>query len=261
MTEFQENSKVIDCRSLTRDVYILTLSSPQIAQTALPGQFVMIRVSDMDDPLLRRPFSIYDVSTSGEILILFKIVGRGTRLLSTLDPGDSVNVIGPLGNGYTLHPSGNACLVGGGMGIAPIYFLAKKMNMAKREKSNFHVILGARSGDELVPLLDAFNKFDMQIDCATDDGSFGHHGFVTQLLDPVLPNVSQVYVCGPTAMMQIVAEKCLEQNVCCETSLETHMACGLGACLGCTVSGADGQYVHVCKHGPVFKADEIKWEK
>ncbi|NOQ47134.1 MAG: dihydroorotate dehydrogenase electron transfer subunit, partial [Desulfobulbaceae bacterium] len=121
------------------------------------------------------------------------------------------------------------------------------------------ILLGAQNQAELSPLADSFFDLGYQVLTATDDGSLGHLGFVTDLLDDVLANVKRVYTCGPFPMMRIVKEKCKKADVLCDVSLETHMACGLGACLGCTVMGADGNYVHVCKQGPVFSAGEIAW--
>ncbi len=259
MSEIQEIASVKQCDIVSEDIALLTINSPQIASTARPGQFVMVRCSSVDDPLLRRPFSIHNTSPDGTIQILFKIIGRGTAILSRLQPGQSISLIGPLGKGFEFSRSGPVCLLGGGMGIAPLYLLAKQLQ--EKHKYNDIVLLGAARGCEVTGLNDQFIELGMQVQCATDDGSFGHHGFVTELLSDLDPSVQKVFACGPFPMMKIVAAYCKEQNINCQVSLETHMACGLGACLGCTIHGSDGKYRHVCKHGPVFNGLEVAWEK
>lgn len=260
MTEFQEKSLVRASERLSEAVFRLTVHAPQIARSAQPGQFVMIRSGAGLDPLLRRPFSIHQVTGDGELQLLFKVIGKGTKYLSELREGDTTDLIGPLGRGFNLQGEEPACLIGGGMGIAPLYFLAKRISQLVRRQGKDVVLLGARNGTELSPLVRGFTDLGYQVDMATDDGSLGHHGFVTELLQGVLSRVGRVYVCGPETMMGRVAGQCREAGVGCQASLETHMACGLGACLGCTVPGVDGNYRHVCKHGPVFDAQEVLWK-
>lgn len=259
MSEFQEKAPITAKESLTRDVFRLTVHAPRIAQTARAGQFAMIRVQDTLDPLLRRPFSIHNTSEDGSVSFLFKVVGKGTRMLATLNPGTAIDLIGPLGNGFTLSTAKSFSMIGGGMGIAPLYFLAKQKLEEKRAYDNPPVLLGAQTQAELLKLSEEFVELGYPVHTATDDGTLGHHGFVTELLDDILNRVSLVYVCGPLPMMRIVASKCLQAKVSCQVSLETHMACGLGACLGCTFPAAGGGYKHVCKEGPVFSAEEILW--
>ncbi|BCO10315.1 dihydroorotate dehydrogenase B (NAD(+)), electron transfer subunit [Desulfolithobacter dissulfuricans] len=258
MSEFQEKSRIVRIESLTPVIHRLTLHAPRIAGQAFPGQFVMVRVSPTFDPLLRRPLSIHQVSSDGTVQLLFKVVGQGTRLLAGMRTGDYLDMVGPLGRGFTLERDEPFCLVGGGMGIAPLYFLAKRLLQISRHPEST-VLLGARTGSELLPLEQEFLRLGCPVHSATDDGSYGHHGFVTELLDDLLARVRRVYVCGPFPMMRIAAMKCLERGVACEVSLETHMACGLGACLGCTMMGGDGAYMHVCKDGPVFPAEKVAW--
>ncbi|WP_456387029.1 dihydroorotate dehydrogenase electron transfer subunit [Desulfolithobacter sp.] len=258
MTEFQEKSRIVRIESLTPAIHRLTLQAPLIADRAFPGQFVMVRISPTYDPLLRRPLSIHDVAADGTVRLLFKVVGQGTRLLAGMRPGDYLDMVGPLGRGFTLERNEPFCLVGGGMGIAPLYFLARRLQRVNSHTGST-VLLGGRTGSELYVLEKEFLRLGCQVYCATDDGSYGHHGFVTELLDELLPGVERVYVCGPFPMMRIAAMKCLARGVACEVSLETHMACGLGACLGCTMKGSDGSYTHVCKDGPVFPAKKVSW--
>lgn len=259
MGEYQEKSTITRREELTRDVIRLTVRAPQIAGTAQPGQFVMARVGDSLDPLLRRPFSIHRVSGDGELSLLFKVVGKGTGLLAGLTPGSSLNLIGPLGKGFTINPQGSFCMIGGGMGIAPLYFLSQVFRQANLSGNDQPILLGAQTQTELLKLAEEFTELGYSVLTATDDGTLGHHGFVTELLDEILQKVQQVYVCGPIPMMQIVATKCKAAGVSCEVSLETHMACGLGACLGCTFPAQGGGYKHVCKDGPVLSADEVVW--
>jgi len=259
MSEFQEKAPIIAKETLTRDVFRLTVHAPRIAASAVAGQFAMIRVQETLDPLLRRPFSIHKISADGSVSFLFKVVGKGTRVLSSLNPGMNINLIGPMGRGFTLTSSGSFSMIGGGMGIAPLYFLAQQHLGVDRAHDNPPVLLGAQTQAELLQLAEEFNELGYPVHTATDDGTLGHHGFVTELLDDIITRVSQIYVCGPMPMMRIVANKCLKAGVACQVSLETHMACGLGACLGCTFPATAGGYKHVCKDGPVFSAEEVLW--
>jgi dihydroorotate dehydrogenase electron transfer subunit len=260
MAEYQENSIVQSVEPLADSFYRLTLSSPLISSSARPGQFVMAACGPSLDPLLRRPFSIHRQIGSDQIQLLFRVVGRGTQLLSEVLPGHSINLIGPLGRGFHLTPEPLSCLIGGGIGIAPLLFLADRLLASFPLAPCCTVLLGSRTGNELNRLAAEFTALGCHVETATDDGSLGHHGLVTDLLPHHLAN-SRVYVCGPHPMMAIVARLCQAARVSCEASLEAHMACGLGACLGCTIHGADGLYKHVCKHGPVFNAKEVAWSR
>ncbi len=259
MVEFQEKCRVDSIDRLSSDVYRFLIHAPRITGVAQPGQFVMVRVAGNYDPLLRRPFSIHRKSSDGTLGLLFKVVGRGTDILATVRVGDFLDLIGPLGRGFDLAREGSICIIGGGMGVAPLYFLAEQLLESDRSPDRDHVLLGARNREELTGLAADFIDLGYPVRTATDDGSMGHHGFVPDLLDTVLPGVSRVYTCGPHPMMKAVVDKCLQANVRCQVSLETHMACGLGACLGCTVPGPDGNFVHVCRQGPVLYSDEVAW--
>jgi dihydroorotate dehydrogenase electron transfer subunit len=255
MPPSQQQNRILVNEPLTAEVFRLTAHAPEIAAAAAPGQFVMVQVSGSLDPLLRRPFSIHSRSADGSLSLLFKVVGRGTALLAKARPGDALGLIGPFGRGFDLSAVDRpVCLVGGGMGIAPLLFLAQELPGRK------YALLGARNYDELAPLAKAFAELGCAMQLATDDGSLGHHGFIPDLLDEVLPDVSRVCTCGPSPMMRSTARKCYAAGVPCQVSLETHMACGLGACLGCAVPGRNGHYVHVCKEGPVFTTEELAWE-
>ena len=258
MPEYQENSIIDKIDRLAETFYRLTLHAPLIATAARPGQFVMVACGPFLDPLLRRPFSIHRCNGSDSLQLLIRVVGRGTELLARCRPGQSLSLIGPLGQGFNL-PAANAsvCLVGGGIGIAPLLFWAERLATPQR----CSVLLGSRTGEELTLLAAEFSQLGCRVETATDDGSLGHHGLVTDLLANHLSTVDNVYACGPMPMMSATARACQEGRVACEVSLEAHMACGLGACLGCTVHGEGGHYLHVCKNGPVVNALEVTWQR
>lgn len=261
MPEYQENSIVESVEQLADTLFRLTLTAPLIAAAAQPGQFVMAACGPSLDPLLRRPFSIHRLLAPDRIQLLFRVVGKGTGLLAESRPGQQLSLIGPLGRGFRPVARGPACLVGGGIGIAPLLFLADRLCLASPDPHPCTVLLGAQTGAELTTLAREFAALRCQVETATDDGSLGHRGFVTDLLAPHLATAQQVYICGPQPMMARIALQCQAAQVGCQASLEAHMACGLGACLGCTVHGSDDRYRHVCKHGPVFPAEEVAWNR
>ena len=250
-------------------IYLMGVRAPEIAAQASPGQFCMLQhVGTIHDPLLRRPLSIHRTEEDGTVHFLYRKTGRGTELLSMLKTGDSVKILGPLGNGFTWNRDIRCILVGGGMGIAPLLFLADRI---VQKGGDLLVILGAATAGELA-CLDSFRavcRSDMLL-TATEDGSLGHRGLVTDLLNDALDSQklqvtgtadTTVMACGPWPMMRAVANICTRRNVRCQVSLEAHMACGTGLCLGCAVPTANsaGGYIHVCKEGPVTDAKNIKW--
>ena len=244
------------------NTFRLTLYCPLVALSAQPGQFVMVRTGMGKDPLLRRPFSVHQTSVAGRIQIYFKVVGRGTEILSQLKEDQEISVLGPLGRGFRLNVNAPAIMVGGGLGIAPLLFLAKENCRFKVDCTDDVVILGARCKNELEHLLPDFRQLGLQILTATDDGSLGRLGFVTELLQTVaLPPNCVVYACGPEPMMAGVAKICRSQDVSCQVSVESVMACGMGACLGCSRPLKDGSYTHVCLNGPVYDAEDLLWKK
>ncbi len=261
MPQYQEKTIVTRVEQLSADNVRLTLKAPDIAGTCKPGQFVMIRTAAGKDPLLRRPFSIHQADAAGSIQIYFKIVGRGTEILARVREGEELSVFGPLGKGFRINENVPVCLIGGGLGIAPMLFLAKEISRRKRVNTdNDIIILGGRSKGDVEPLMADFKQINMQTQAATDDGSFGEHGFVTDVLRKVqLSSNTIVYACGPEPMMGAIAAYCNDHNLECQVSVESVMACGMGACLGCNRPVDDGKYVHVCLDGPVFDAKELKW--
>jgi len=261
MSQYQEKATVTRVEQFSAKNYRLTLDSPQIAGSAKPGQFVMIRAGFGKDPLLRRPFSIHQVVGEKQIQVYFKVVGRGTDILAHARPGEILSVFGPLGRGYRLAAASPAVIVGGGLGIAPLLFLVKEICHLKKDCSQNLIILGAREKIEIEPLLDDFRQFGFKILTATDDGSFGHHGVVTEVMASMqLPAGCTVYSCGPEPMMAGVSALCKARNIPCQVSVESVMACGMGACLGCSRPAKDGAYTHVCLNGPVYNAEDLLWK-
>jgi len=231
-----------------------------------PGQFVMLSPGARGgaarfDPLLPRPMAVYRArpEADGAVLeVLYKVVGRGTALLAEAAPGDAVGVVGPLGQGFAPPPAGgHAVLVGGGTGIASLLDLAGAAARCGRAT----VLLGARSAADLMGR-DDFAALDVELRVATEDGSAGHAGLVTGLLEPVLDAdpAAAVYACGPTPMMRAAAELARRRGASCTVSLENPMACGFGVCLGCAVPLAAGGFALVCRDGPVLDARAVAWE-
>jgi dihydroorotate dehydrogenase electron transfer subunit len=257
---FELLAEILSNERLTHDTWLMALRSPEIARTARPGQFVMIRISIGLDPLLRRPFSICHVKDDF-FQVLYRVVGKGTRLMTESREGEKLQVLGPLGKGFA-EPEGirRRLLVGGGIGMAPLVFLSQFHG-----EKNLAFMMGFRSAKDIISPQTISGK-DTGFRVATDDGSQGHHGPVTDLLDDVLREKQgevAVYACGPKPMLRRVAEKTMPLRISCQVSLEANMACGMGVCQGCAVKAsatAGRSYFYVCKEGPVFDADEIDWE-
>ncbi|MCE5251529.1 dihydroorotate dehydrogenase electron transfer subunit [bacterium] len=242
-------------------VFIMHLSCGEIARTVTPGQFVQVRVCDGTDPFLRRTFSVYGSDPErGQIKLMVEIVGRGTELLSSVNRGECLNIIGPLGKGFHLDHagSGSCILVAGGVGAAPLFFLSD--SMADRQKNQAVFMIGARTAEIHRAFEGLFNEH-VTVVKATDDGSLGYHGFVTGLLEEQVGSINPevIYTCGPHPMMKAVAAVAHKAGIRCFISLEQRMACGIGACYGCAVPLTDGRMVRSCVEGPVFDADEVKW--
>lgn len=252
----QAKCQVIAHHALCGNFWKLSLGNKSMAAKAKPGQFVNIRVDKGSDLLLRRPLSIHQVK-SGQLEIIYKVVGRGTEKLSRVKVQDKIDVIGPLGNGYTLN-EGKSILVGGGTGIASLAFLGATL------KNKFNqvptVLIGAKTKDELL-CVETLEQIGCTVKTATDDGSHGFHGLVTELFREIIAiystHPSMVYACGPLPMLRELSGLCRHFRIPCEVSLEEHMGCGVGACMGCVVKSAKGEYLRVCKEGPVFKASEV----
>ncbi len=261
---FLENGLVIGHNRVGQDIYELEFITPKIASKCQPGQFVHIRPSTDYYPLLRRPLSLYDVDKRiGSITLLYKVVGKGTHLLSRVRTKDYIDVMGPLGKSFTLPGSHkNTLLIGGGVGIAPLVYLARVLK--EEEKCNVKVLHGSETQKQLV-ILDKLRQIGVEFMPATVDGSAGFRGLVTELLYKKInpADIDFMYACGPEPMLEAVAAFAHKHGIPGEVSLEEHMACGVGACLGCArrLNAEDEDYAKVCKDGPVFSFDEVKLYK
>ena len=256
---FSLDAKIVGQTHCGAGFHLLEMEAPDVSAHAVPGQFVMVRVGDDYDPLLRRPLSIHEAG-DGRIRLLYRVVGKGTGRLSRRGEGERVGLLGPLGNGFDLPSSlESAALVAGGRGIAPMLFLARRM---RRQYSSARLTLfyGARTGDELVRL-EAFEALNVEIRLATEDGSMGTKGLVTQLVRAGVKadTEMQIYACGPMPMLGALGPVAAEHSIPAQVSLEAHMSCGLGVCRGCVVK-IKGGYAHVCEDGPVFPLNQMEWE-
>jgi dihydroorotate dehydrogenase electron transfer subunit len=260
---FEETARIQFNRRITADTWLLGMKSAKIAKSAHPGQFVMIRVRAGMDPLLRRPFSICGTERDS-FVVLYRVVGEGTAILRDDKAGEVLSVLGPLGKGFEL-PAGDVIplLVGGGIGVAPLFFLAQRL---KERKALF--MMGFASAKEVlrVPHMKGTR---IKVSIATDDGSKGHGGFVTDLLEEYLARNGVgdkkhlLFTCGPKEMMRKMADISALHGIPCQCCLEASMACGLGACLGCAIKASESSeraYVHACKDGPVFRTEAIDWK-
>ncbi len=263
---FQEKIKIVGKKNLAADYFKLRLACAKISRLAKPGQFVEIKTVDVDVPLLRRPLGVHRVA-GGVFEVLCEIVGKGTELLSKKEPGDFLDVLGPLGNGFDCNLPFNKrnlpILVAGGMGVAPLVFLTEKLAERKTQSSKLKtlVLIGAKTKSHILCEND-FKKLGCEVKVATDDGSRGFKGKVTELLNREVASrklpAASIYACGPEPMLRAVAKLSRAHGIPAQVSLEAHMSCGFGACLGCVVNTKDG-YKRVCKEGPVFRADDIIW--
>jgi dihydroorotate dehydrogenase electron transfer subunit len=238
-------------------VRLLWLEAQQIARVASPGQFVMVCCGR--ENLLRRPMSIHRTDKDkSKIALLFTVVGKGTSWLSQRQPGEKLDLLGPLGEGFSVDPASfSLLLVAGGLGIAPLAFLAETAAAGNR---SIALLLGAKTGSQLCP----GHLLPKGVKCftATDDGTAGSKGIITDLLPKYLDWASQVFACGPSAMYRTIANqnRKLFRRKEVQVSLETRMACGLGLCYGCTVKTKQG-LKQVCQDGPVFNCDDILWDE
>lgn len=235
-------NKVLENVEISEGIYKLSIGGEFSAN---PGQFYMLR-SWGTEPVLSRPISICDVSDDG-ISFLYEVRGRGTRLFKDLRSGDSLELLGPLGNGFDVSSiKGKVAIVAGGIGIAPMFYTAKSL-----EGAQIDLYGGFR---DQVYLTDEFKGYVDNVYISTDSGKVGHKGFVTDMLEPSGYDV--VLCCGPEVMMQKVSKMCIEHRVQCFVSMEKHMACGIGACLVCTCKTKDGNK-RTCKDGPVFSGEDV----
>lgn len=248
--------RLISKRNLARDTYDFVIDAPELARLAAAGQFVHLRIEGFS---LRRPISICEIDRSaGTLRLVFAVRGAGTAALANVNEGQLVDVLGPLGRGFTLlEPSSKAIVVGGGIGVPPM------LEVAKHYGRKGTAVLGFRTASAVI-LEEEFARFGSSLMLCTDDGTMGAKGFVTQALRRRLTEepAEMIYACGPRAMLSGVVELARKFSIPCEVSLEERMGCGVGACLVCAckaVKNGEEYYAHVCKDGPVFPADEVVW--
>jgi dihydroorotate dehydrogenase electron transfer subunit len=256
------DATILHNQEISPGVFHAILESPFISREARPGQFIMLRVGNGTDPLLRRPFSISGTDT-GTFEILYQVRGKATNVMTTLKSGEAVSVIGPLGNGFKKPGSVSTLfLVAGGIGIAPLLFWGRFLQQ-RFENITIKLFMGGKSAADIA-LLEYFVLREWDIFRATEDGTKGFHGLVTDLVVATIgrdlseyTNDRHFYGCGPNAMLKTLGDIACTHAVPCQVSLEAMMACGVGACLGCVVDTKDRGYKRVCAEGPVFDSSEL----
>ncbi|MCC9605227.1 dihydroorotate dehydrogenase electron transfer subunit [Blastopirellula sp. JC732] len=275
----QLTAEVVENVQLARDTFRVRFACPDLAARITPGQFVMLRLADMQDPLLGRPLAMYDVYRDGSgaaigIDVVYLVHGKMTSKLASFKPGQRLEAWGPLGNGFPGEQVDHLIMVAGGIGQTPFVALGKEYlgrqaygNPARQGAAAGKVTMcyGARSVEYLAGVED-FRACGIDVKISTDDGSAGHHGLVTDLLNETLDQSTagvQIACCGPERMMESVSKIAAERNVPCWVSLETPMACGIGICFTCVakVRQDDGSwdYKRTCVEGPIFSSEKIEW--
>jgi dihydroorotate dehydrogenase electron transfer subunit len=276
----QCTAPILENVQLARDTFRVRLLAPEIAKRVTPGQFLMLRMTGWNDPLIGRPLAMYDVGATtpgGEVdylEVVYLVKGKFTTKLATAKPGEQIDLWGPLGNGFLPQPTEHLIMVAGGIGQTPFLTVAQeysgRRNFGKLPRESHYAqkitfCYGARSADCFTSIAD-FEALGVEVKLSTDDGSRGHTGYVTDLLKQTLAETQlapRVLCCGPELMMASVAHICQNANIPCEVSLETPMACGVGICFTCVamVRDADGNadYKRTCVEGPVFNAEKIVW--
>ena len=276
----QARVEIVDNVKLARDTYRVRFTCLEIARRIVPGQFLMVRLAGLDDPLLGRPLALYDVvlDAAGQptaIDVVYLVLGKMTSLLAHAKPGDELDVWGPLGNGFPPEPTDHLIMVAGGIGQTPMLALGQEF-LGRRKYGNpprtvraakkVTLCYGVRTA-ELAAGVDDFRAAGFDVRLSSDDGTLGHHGFVTKLLQEALAETQGtnrlVVCCGPEPMMEAVAEICHAAEARCLVSLETPMACGIGICFSCVakVRQPDGSwdYKRTCVEGPIFDAAKLEW--
>ncbi|HRV09339.1 MAG TPA: dihydroorotate dehydrogenase electron transfer subunit [Acidobacteriota bacterium] len=263
-----ETGRIVASKTPGDGYVVLTVQAPGIAAAVKPGQFVMAgctRDSETPFPLLKRALAVFTLpdreTTREQFTLLIRVVGEGTRRLASLDPGEAIDLIGPLGNGFDLAAASGQSnlLVAGGTGLASLYLLAEEL---ARRGDTVLMAAGGRSAGDLVALA-PFEELGIPLEITTEDGSRGTKGLVTAAVETILsrraPRPYRLYACGPTAMMEAVGRLAAARGLPCSISVEVKMGCGFGVCLGCSVKTRGG-YRLACTDGPVFDAAEFVWE-
>lgn len=247
-----ENSTVLSNKLIAENTFLLELRSENLASLVKPGQFFNIKVTENDFPLLRRPFSISNVE-GDSLFFMYKVVGIGTEIMANKKPGESLNLLGPLGNSFSWSGEyQHLFIVGGGIGIAPFPFLIKQIN----NNFSYSCLFGVRNINE------SHDYGLHNIKYSSDDGTIGFHGNVVELLDQEVNTInkkSKIFACGPNPMLRAIKKYAKEHQIQCEVSLESAMACGFGICQGCPIeSNNENSYKLICKHGPIFNSEKIE---
>jgi len=271
----EEMGRIVEKIRLSQDLYNISISYTRNHAKPEPGQFYMLRCGHTSDPLLLRPLSIYcyqpNIDESFDKLgFLVKVVGKGTYMLSHMSVGENIEIFGPLGNGFKIpDPVEHALFIAGGIGIAPLPYLAQHMR-GKNSLKSATLIFGAKTAKDIAGI-ELFNQQEFAISIYTEDGSLGDKGYPTSALNELLNKYKNqnaiVFACGPVEMLNKIAILCISMEIPCQVSIDRRMACGVGACLGCVIktstckSSADPELVYkrVCKDGPVFNAKDIHW--
>ena len=239
-------------------VFRARFMAPQIC----PGQFVHVKVPALDKSALRRPFSVFDAEND-LVTVLYKTVGRGTLALNAVKPGDTIEVMGPLGKGFPEKCDGTAMLVGGGFGVAPLYALARRLIARGKPASVIKLFVGGRTKEDLLAL-DRFAKLGVEVFATTNDGSYGVKGFAVVPLDEEVKKLREqgakfeLFTCGPDGLLKAVSDRAMSLGVPGWISMDRHMICGVGACYACIQKTVRGNS-RCCIEGPVFAAEDLVW--
>lgn len=244
---------------VSNNYYLMEIESSKLIKDIKPGRFINLKVNSTNssDPLLRRPISIHDYyQDRGSVFLLYKIVGRGTEILSSYKKDEKIKFIGPLGNGFTIKKKKSILIIGGGMGAAPLYYLCKVLSA----ENKLTILLGANDKNELTYFLEKFKNIDAEVLSASIDGSSGYKGNVIELwFEEKKFDYDYLYACGPVPMLKRVQETAFDKELKGEVSLEERMGCGIGLCLSCVCKTVKGNQ-RICKEGPVFPLDEVVFE-
>lgn len=258
-----EMCKVVTHEEIGSGYRYLVFEAPKMAAEVQPGQFVHVRVPALEASALRRPFSVFDAA-DGKVFVLYKTVGRGTAALNGVKVGETISVLGPLGHGFPVKCGGAALLVGGGFGVAPLYFLAKRLLANGVAAEDIALFVGGRTKDDLLAL-DKFAALGVGVHPATNDGSAGVKGLVTDPLDDELIRLREagkafeLFACGPDGMLKAVAQRATGTGSKGWISMDRHMVCGVGACYACIQKTVRGNS-RCCIEGPVFRAEDLVWD-
>lgn len=277
----QATAEIIENRQLAKDTYLVRFAAPDIAKRITPGQFIMLRLAGFNDPLIGRPLALYETygpeESPDSLSVVYLVKGKLSTQLARAVAGQKLDVWGPLGNGFVPEPTEHLILVAGGIGQTPFLAVAQESLGKRRYGSplrsaapvkHLTFCYGARSANYLTSIED-FQRLGVTVRVATDDGSRGHHGLVTDVLRQTLAESStekgstRILCCGPEPMMEAVAHLAADHGIRCQVSLETPMACGIGICFTCVAKVRDEQgewdYKRTCVEGPVFDAAQIEW--